>query len=152
MGADDPLVDAEHITHTHELLVHAAQRAQDQPASVAWALARVQVREGLSDEALAARLGVATVDLPRLALCLRPRAEHWTEDLAQIAGTFGLAPETLAAVLRAGEAPAERLQDLTDLYDCPTHGARCFSRGEVRPAERDEVCLYVCTLCGQVAQ
>jgi hypothetical protein len=38
-----------------------------------------------------------------------------------------------------------------DTYTCPTHGARRKSLAEVRQAERDEVCLYVCTLCGQVA-
>jgi hypothetical protein len=31
----DSLTDAEHITHTHELLTHAARRAQDRPAYVA---------------------------------------------------------------------------------------------------------------------
>jgi hypothetical protein len=36
-------------------------------------------------------------------------------------------------------------------YHCPTHGPRRYSRGEVRQAERDETCLYVCTLCDQVA-
>jgi hypothetical protein len=38
-----------------------------------------------------------------------------------------------------------------DTYHCPTHGPRRYSRGEVRQAERDETCLYVCTLCDQVA-
>jgi hypothetical protein len=46
---------------------------------------------------------------------------------------------------RLGEAEA------FDTYHCPTHGARRASRGEVRQAERDETCLYVCILCGQVA-
>jgi hypothetical protein len=110
---EHPLTDAEHLTHTHELLTHAARRAQDRPAYVAWALARVQAREGLSDEALAAWLGLATVDLPRLALCLRPRPDQWDEDLAQIAGTFRIAPETLAALLRAVEAPTARQHDPT---------------------------------------
>jgi hypothetical protein len=99
----DSLDDGEHITHTHERLTHAARAAQDRPAYVAWALAQVQIREGLSDDALAARLGIATVDLPRLALCLRPRPDQWAEDLAQIATRFGLAPEPLAAVLHAVE-------------------------------------------------
>jgi hypothetical protein len=75
---------------------------------VAWALARVQAREGLCHEALAAWLGLATVDLPRLALCLRPRPDHWAEDLAQIATRFGLAPEPLAAILSPVEAPTPR--------------------------------------------
>jgi hypothetical protein len=38
-----------------------------------------------------------------------------------------------------------------DTYHCPTHGARRRSRGEVRQAERDETCVYVCTDCGEVA-
>jgi hypothetical protein len=101
---EHPVDDAEHITRTHELLTDAARRAQERPAYVAWALARVQVREGLSDDALAARLGIATVDLPRLALCLRPRPDQWDEDLAQIASRFGLAPAPLAALLHAVEA------------------------------------------------
>ena len=106
MGDDEhQLDDAEHITRTQELLTEAARRAREQPAYVAWALARVQAREGLSDAALAARLGIATVDLPRLALCLRPRPEHWAEDLAQIATRFSLAPESLAAVLGVEETP-----------------------------------------------
>jgi DNA-binding phage protein len=109
----DCMDDAEHITRTHELLTYTARRAQDRPAYVAWALARVKAREGLSDEALAARLGIATVDLTHLALCLRPRPEHWAEDVAQIATKFGLAPEPLAVVLRAVEAPAARRHDPT---------------------------------------
>jgi hypothetical protein len=38
-----------------------------------------------------------------------------------------------------------------DTYHCPTHGPRRDSGGEVCQAERDETCLYVCTLCDQVA-
>lgn len=114
MGDDEHLVDsAAHLTQTHELLTHAARRAQDQPASVAWALTRVQVQEGLSDEALAARLGIATVDLPRLALCLRPRPDQWAADLAQIATRFGLAPEPPAAILHAVETLGEPRDDPT---------------------------------------
>jgi hypothetical protein len=108
-----PLDDAEHITRTHELLAYAAQRAQDRPSYVGWALVQVRAREGLSDAALAARLGLATVDLPRLALCLRPRPEQWDADLAQIAARFGLAPEPLSAVLRAVEVPRGRRYDPT---------------------------------------
>jgi hypothetical protein len=105
MNEEHPVNDAESITRTHELLTHAARRAQERLAYVAWALARVQIQEGLSDDALAARLGMATVDLPRLALCLRPRQDHWDADLAQIASWFALAPEPLATVLGAVEAP-----------------------------------------------
>jgi len=53
----------------------------------------------------------------------------------------------------AGEVYSWRLEEAEafDTYHCPTHGPRRYSRGEVRQAERDETCLYVCTLCGQVA-
>ena len=109
-----PVDDAEYITRTHELLTYAVRRAQDRPVYMAWALAQVQARQGLSDEALAARLGIATVDLPRLGLCLRPRPDHWAEDLAQIATRFGLAPEPLAAILHASETPGEPRHDAAD--------------------------------------
>jgi hypothetical protein len=113
MDDEQPVDDAEHLTRTYELLTEAARRAQDQPAYVAWTLARVQAREGLSDKALAARLGLATVDLPRLALCLRPRPDQWAEDLAQTATRFSLAPEPLAAVLHAVETPGGPRHDPT---------------------------------------
>jgi hypothetical protein len=112
MGDDEyPVDSAAHLTRTHEPLTSAARRAQDRPAYVAWALARVQVWEGLSDEALAARLGIVTVDLPRLALCLRPRQDLWAEDLAQIASRFGLDPEPLATALRGIKVPAAHWHD-----------------------------------------
>jgi hypothetical protein len=108
---EHPVDDAEQITRTQELLTEAARRAQDRPDYVGWALARVQAQEGLSDEALAARLGIATVDLPRLALCLRPRPEQWDADLAQITTRFGLALEPLAPVLRVVETPGGSQHD-----------------------------------------
>lgn len=113
MDDEQTVDDAEHLTRTYELLTEAARRAQDQPAYVAWTLARVQAREGLSDKALAARLGLATVDLPRLALCLRPRPDQWAEDLVQTATRFSLAPEPLAAVLHAVETPGGPRHDPT---------------------------------------
>jgi hypothetical protein len=99
------LADAEHITRTNELLTHAARRAQDKPAYVAFTLSRYQTRHGVTDEALAERLGCDSLTLPRLALCLAPREEHRAEDLAQIAGTLGVDPQILAAILMEGEKP-----------------------------------------------
>jgi hypothetical protein len=93
------LTDAEHITHTNELLTHAAKRAKDKPAYVAWALSRYQARHGLTDEALAEQLGCDSLTLPRLALCLAPRQDHRAEDLAQIAGRLGFDPQTLSVIL-----------------------------------------------------
>jgi hypothetical protein len=96
------LRDAEQITHTQELLTHAAKRAQDKPAYVAYTLSRYQSRHGLTDEALAERLGCDSLTLPRLSLCLAPRHDHRAEDLDRIAGAFGLNPETLSAMLTDG--------------------------------------------------
>jgi hypothetical protein len=57
---------------------------------------------------------------------------------------------------RQASRPRSFIEDVrasiaVDAYRCPTHGTRLASRGEVRQAERDEVCLYVCSLCGRVA-
>jgi hypothetical protein len=41
--------------------------------------------------------------------------------------------------------------EILDTYYCPTHGKRRRSQGQVKQAERDEVCLYVCTKCRAVA-
>ena len=40
---------------------------------------------------------------------------------------------------------------VSDVYHCPTHDVRRYSLGEVRQAERDETCVYVCADCGEVA-
>jgi hypothetical protein len=53
----------------------------------------------------------------------------------------------------AGEVYSRRLGE-TDAFDtchCPTHGARRYSRGEMRQLKRDETRLSVCSLCGRVA-
>jgi len=101
------LRDAEHITHTNELMAHAARRAQNKPAYVAFALSRYQTRHGLTDEALAEQLGYDSLTLPHLSLCLAPRKDHWSEDLAQIAAALGLDPQILSAILTEGETPCE---------------------------------------------
>ncbi len=66
---------------------------------VAFALSRYQTRHNLTDEALSERLGCDSVALSHLSLCLAPRKDHWSEDVAQIAGKFGVNPETLTAML-----------------------------------------------------
>jgi hypothetical protein len=38
-----------------------------------------------------------------------------------------------------------------DTYHCRRHGTRYLSRGELRQEEKDKTCVYVCTLCDQVA-
>ena len=102
MRPERPLTDATHITRTHALLTHAARRAQDKTAYVAFTGSRYQTRHGLTDEALAERLGCDSLTLPRLALCLALRQDHRAEDLAQIAGTLGLDPSRLSAIRTQG--------------------------------------------------
>jgi hypothetical protein len=38
-----------------------------------------------------------------------------------------------------------------DSYHCRAHGTRYLSRGELRQEAQGEIFVYVCTLCGQVA-
>jgi hypothetical protein len=51
----------------------------------------------------------------------------------------------------AGRTPHPAHAEAFDTYHCRRHGTRRLSRGEVYQAEHNETCLYVCTLCGQVA-
>jgi hypothetical protein len=51
----------------------------------------------------------------------------------------------------AGRAPQPIHAEVFDTYHCRAHGTRYLSRGELRQAEREETGVYVCTLCGEVA-
>jgi hypothetical protein len=89
----------------HErLLAYTAQRAKARPAYLAWVLAQYVEREHLSEEELAQRLGIAAHDLPHLALCLRPRPDHFAADVRQISAMFNIDPSTLATVVRLVES------------------------------------------------
>jgi hypothetical protein len=50
----------------------------------------------------------------------------------------------------SGRTPHPSHAEAFDTYHCQTHGTRYLSRGELRQEERDETCVYVCTLCSQV--
>lgn len=63
-------------------------------------------------------------------------------------GTFCQAPASLLEPHRGGLVC---IAHAFDTYHCPTHGARSQRYGEVYQTARDEVWVYVCTLCGQVA-
>jgi hypothetical protein len=94
------------MTHPgHErLLDYAAQRAKARPDYLGWVLARHIERERISEGDLATRLGCAPNDLPRLALCLRPRAEHFADDIRQISTKFHIDATALAAIVRLVES------------------------------------------------
>jgi hypothetical protein len=83
-----------------DLIVRAAQRASSRPPFMRWPLARFQEQQGCSRSQLAAQLGLPPGQLPRLALCLRPRPEHWAEDVAAIAAQVGCEPLGLATLVR----------------------------------------------------
>jgi hypothetical protein len=51
----------------------------------------------------------------------------------------------------SARAPEPAHAEAFDTYHCRTHGTRYLSRRELRQEARDETCVYVCTLCGQVA-
>ncbi|MBW0000058.1 MAG: hypothetical protein JO015_13235 [Verrucomicrobia bacterium] len=83
-----------------DLMFRAARRARTRPPFMAWPLARFQEQQGWSGPQLAAYLGLPPDRLPRLALCLRPRADHRAEDVAAIAARVGCSPSALATLLQ----------------------------------------------------
>jgi hypothetical protein len=65
-------------------------------------------------------------------------------------------------VARRPRAPVDELYDSArtpqpahaeafDTYHCRRHGTRHLSRGELRQEAQEETWVFVCTLCGQVA-
>ena len=107
------------MTHPHyeRLLAYTAQRAKARPEYLAWVLARYVELEHISEDELTHRLDITLGDVPHLALCLRPRADHFADDVRQISAKFNINPAVLATVVRlvdsaealaaagAGEAP-----------------------------------------------
>jgi hypothetical protein len=105
--------------HRERLLAYTAQRAKTRPEYLAWVLARYVELEHISEGELAQHLGIAAHDLPHLALCLRPRIDHFADDVRQISTKFSINPAVLAtvvhlvdsvellAVRNAGEASAD---------------------------------------------
>jgi hypothetical protein len=80
-----------------------ARRAEERPDFLACLLAAYAHSEDLNDDALAARLGCATEQLPRLKLCRAPRAApaEMRQDVARLAALFNVAePALRQAVLR----------------------------------------------------
>jgi hypothetical protein len=91
-------------SHHERLLAYTAQRAKARPEYLAWVLARYVELEHISEGELAQRLGIAAHDSPHLALCLRPRTEHFADDVRQISAKFNMNPTLLATVVRLVES------------------------------------------------
>lgn len=89
-----------------EVLGALARRVESDPFFLAAVLADYARSEGLDDTGLVAALGCRLEDLPMLRLCRAPRADAlgFREDLADIAGRFGLEQERLLVVIRQGQA------------------------------------------------
>jgi hypothetical protein len=51
----------------------------------------------------------------------------------------------------SGRTPQPAHAEAFDTYHCRSHGTRRISRGELLQEAREETYVYVCTLCGQVA-
>jgi hypothetical protein len=94
------------MTHPRHkpLLDYAAQRVKARPDYLGWVLARYIERERISEAELATRIGSTPHDLPRLALCLRPRAEHFADDIRQISAKFHIDATALAGIVRLVES------------------------------------------------
>jgi hypothetical protein len=86
-------------------LDRAYVRARTSPAFIASLIAVWE--RAFSNDAIEA-IGADLSRLPSLGLCLRPREDHWAEDIGEIAQECGLEPARLAAFLRQALV-AERL-------------------------------------------
>lgn len=87
-----------------EMLAHAANRARMYPAYLAWVFGRYLQIENILEADLTKLLQVPITDLPRLGLCLRPRADHFASDIAQISARFHVDAGALATVVRLVES------------------------------------------------
>ncbi len=94
-------------------LSRAAERSRRSPAFVASLFGQW---EKAFETTVAASLGADDVKVVSLGLCLRPREDHWAEDIEEIARACGLESGKLAALLRQALA-AERLAASPPLGD-----------------------------------
>ena len=89
-------------------LKRISERAAWEPFFLAGALMSYKDENGLDDAALAAYLGCAVDDLPRLSLCRRPSEGAFMKDISHLATRFRLNGGRLAALIRHVEV----LEDL----------------------------------------
>jgi hypothetical protein len=88
-------------------LRRSAEFAARRSGSLTAALVRIWER-AFPGDTLAARLGCQERSVLELSLCLRPRAESWVADVAEIANTVGVDSAKLEAFFRSAEV-LERL-------------------------------------------
>ncbi len=88
-------------------LQFAAGQAAFRPFFLGWALQSFKEVEQMDDQALAKFLKIEPANLSRLSLCRRPETTDplsFRRDVLQIAARFGVAPASLANLLRRAEA------------------------------------------------
>lgn len=88
-------------------LLRSAQRAARHSGLVVAGLTRIWER-AFPQERLAAILGCSERAVLELALCLRPRPDHWSTDVAEIASAVGIELVRLEMFFRKTEV-LERL-------------------------------------------
>ena len=76
-----------------------ARQLRQHPAFMAHALQQVMTAEQIDETTLARQLGLTPRRLTRLALCLRPRPDHFDDDVQAIADYTGADPDALRRVL-----------------------------------------------------
>jgi hypothetical protein len=91
-------------SHHEQVLAYTAQRAKARPEYMAWVLAQYVEREHISEEELTGRLGIAAHNVPHLALCLRPRPDHFAADVTQISTKLNIDTTVLAGIVRLVES------------------------------------------------
>jgi hypothetical protein len=88
-------------------LLRSAQRVARLSGSMAAGLIQIWER-AFPQEKLTTSLGCSERAVLELALCLRPRAEAWVTDVAEIAGAVGIESAQLELFFRSAEV-LERL-------------------------------------------
>jgi hypothetical protein len=86
----------------------------------------------LTDEALEELRGLVEAERERRWFARRPRS-------------------SVDELYDSARVPHPTHAEAFDTYHCVNHGTRRISRGELLREEQGETIMYVCTLCGQVA-
>jgi hypothetical protein len=92
------------LSRDERVFARAASRTQAHPQYLGWVLGRYKELENQSEHDLMKALGVSSQDLLRLYLCLRPRTDHFAEDITQISAKFNVDAMALANIVRLVEA------------------------------------------------
>jgi uncharacterized membrane protein len=118
-----------------KMLAHAANRARTRPAYLAWIFGRYLQIENMIEDDLAKFLKITTAELPRLGLCLRPRAGHFADDIEQISAKFHVDAGALAIVVRLVES-VEAMTAANDQTALPDTGLLMAARARKKPHVR----------------